>query len=251
MANSPQLRDSLGVVLARGGSKRLPRKNVLPLAGTPLVAWTCLAAMASKIDRVLLSTEDTEIADIGRSVGIDVPFTRPVELAEDFARDTDILLHAVGEAERIYNERYRTVVLIQATTPFVRPEDFDACLEKQLHGNFNCVFLARKIEEHPRWMWSVSPDGAATPYSKHALSADEQHSQNLDTVYYPNGAAWAIDLAALKARQEVYCSPLSLVEVPWEHSVDIDDKRDWAIAETVARENNINPASVRERKHDG
>jgi len=242
---TPTEKRALGVVLARGASKRLPRKNVRPLAGLPLVAWTCRAAMASSIDRVILSTEDAEIAEIGRAAGVDVPFTRPAELAEDFARDTDILLHAVDSAERIYNERYRTVVLIQATTPFVRPEHFDACLERQSGGALNCVFLARKVEDHPRWMWTADEQGHAEPFMAGALSADEQHSQNLRPVYYPNGAAWAIDLATLRQREEVYCGPLGLVEVPWEFSVDIDDARDWAVAEAVATECKIEPVAAR------
>lgn len=246
MSSQPVQRTALGVVLARGSSKRLPRKNVRPLAGLPLVAWTCRAAMASKIDRVILSTEDAEIAEIGRAAGIDVPFTRPAELAEDFARDTDILLHAVDSAERIYNETYRTVVLIQATTPFVRPEHFDACLDRQLNGGLNCVFLARKVEDHPRWMWTAEDDGRAAPFMTGAMSADEQHHQNLRPVYYPNGAAWAIDLATLRAREEVYCAPQGLVEVPWEFSVDIDDARDWAVAEAVAAECKIEPVPIGE-----
>lgn len=182
MTADPAEIPALGVVLARGSSKRLPRKNVRPLAGLPLVAWTCRAAMASKLDRVLLSTEDAEIAEIGRAAGIDVPFTRPAELAEDFARDTDILLHAVDRAERIYNERYRTVVLIQATTPFVRPEHFDACLDRQLSGGLNCVFLARKVEDHPRWMWTADDDGRADPFMTGVLSADEQHRDRKSVV---------------------------------------------------------------------
>ncbi|WP_425403021.1 cytidylyltransferase domain-containing protein [Hwanghaeella sp.] len=244
-AGQPAERISLGVVVARGASKRLPRKNVRPLAGLPLVAWTCRAAMASKIDRVILSTEDAEIAEIGRAAGIEVPFTRPVALAEDYARDTDILLHAVDSAEEIYNERYRTVVLIQATTPFVRPEHFDACLDRQLSGGFNCVFLARKVEDHPRWMWTADDAGQAEPFMTGSLSADEQHSQNLRPVYYPNGAAWAIDLKTLRAREEVYCAPLGLVEAPAEFSVDIDDARDLAVAEAVAAECKIEPVAVR------
>ncbi len=236
---------SLGVVLARGGSKRLPRKNVLELAGTPLVAWTCRAALASHIDRVILSTEDSEIAEIGLEAGIDVPFARPAELAQDFARDVDIVLHAVDAAQAHYREEYDVVVMIQATTPFVRPEHFNAALDRLQDGDCACVFTARKAEDHPRWTWRVLENGHAEPYLGTALTADEQHGQNLPPAYYPSGAAWAVRISEMRKQDAVYCTPLGLVEMPWHFAVDIDDERDWAIAETVARQFEIGPVAPR------
>ena len=232
----------LGVILARGASKRLHRKNVRPLAGLPLVAWTCRAAQASRIDRVILSTEDAEIADIGKAAGLEVPFMRPAALAEDYARDVDILLHALGSAEAHFGETYETVVLIQATTPFVQPQHFDACLAQLEGGPFACVFSARKAADHPRWTWRVADDGHAEPYVGTDLRAEEQHGQLLPDAYYPTGAAWAVRVEELRAQDAVYCTPLGLVETDWQFAIDIDDECDWAIAETVVETYRIKPA---------
>src|SRR5262245_14661230 len=90
---------SLGVIVARGASKRLPRKNLRPLLGLPLVAWSVRAALASRLDRVVVTTEDPEIAEVARREGADVPFMRPEELAADYARSDDILLHALAATE--------------------------------------------------------------------------------------------------------------------------------------------------------
>ncbi len=234
---------SIGVVLARGGSKRLPRKNVQPLVGFPLVAWTCRAALASRIDRVILSTEDEEIIGIGRNQGIDVPFTRPTALAEDFARDIDIVLHAVDECQSIYQEAYDIVVIIQATTPFVRPDQLDACVERLEVSNFACVFTARKVEDHPRWAWTIRSSGQAEPYMG-KLTPSEQHGQNLPVAYYPSGGAWAVRVAAMRQQQTVYCEPLGIVEVPWQYAVDIDDDRGWMIAEAAARKYKLRPVDL-------
>ena len=235
---------SLGVVLARGASNRLPRKNVRPLAGQPLVAWTCRAAMASRLDRVVLSTEDPEIAQIGREQGIDVPFLRPTSLAEDFARDVDIVLHAVDACQEYYGETYDVVVMIQATTPFVRPEQFDACVRRLETNDLACVFAAREVHDHPRWAWAIDANGEATPYMHEDLTPEEQHSQNLPAAYFPTGAAWAVRVAAMREQNTVYCRPLGFIEVPWELAVDIDNERDWIIAEAVARHYELEPTNL-------
>jgi len=232
---------TLGVVFARGGSKRLPRKNVRPLAGHPLVAWSCRAALASGIDRVVLSTDDDEIAEIGRRTGIDVPFRRPAALAEDFADWVDVILHAVGESETYYQETFDVIVLLQPTTPFIEPAHIDACIARLENDNLNCVFTAREAAEHPRWMWTTDDKGIASPFMNSILSADEQHHQNLTTVYYPSGAAWAIRIEAMKSQGTIYCGPHGIVEMPWERSVDIDTELDWTRAETLAAEYGFQP----------
>jgi CMP-N,N'-diacetyllegionaminic acid synthase len=232
---------SLGVVLARGGSTRLPRKNARALRGIPLVAWSCRAAMGSKIDRVVLSTEDNELAEIGRQQGIAVPFVRPAALAKDFARDVDIVLHAVNACQAAYKERYDAVVMIQATTPYMRARHLDACVDQLFRDNLACVFTARRVSEHPRWMWVVSTDGTAKPYLESRLSSDEQHRQNLNEVYYPTGAAWAVRTDEMVRQDAVYCEPTGFVEMESKYSIDIDTAEDWALAESIGEIHGIAP----------
>ena len=234
---------TLGVVLARGASKRLPRKNVRDLRGLPLVAWSCRAVMASRIGRVVLSTEDSEIAEIGRRQGIAVPFVRPAALAEDFARDVDIVLHAVRACQELYDEHYDVVVMIQATTPYMRARHLDSCVERLDRGGLACVFTGRRVKEHPRWMWTAGDDGVARPYAAGRLSADEQHGQNLGAVYYPTGAAWAVRADEMARQDAVYCDPTGLVAMEAEFSIDIDTAEDWAVAETIGELHRIAPES--------
>src|SRR5262245_23004085 len=119
---------SLGIIFARGGSKRLPRKNVKPLLGLPLVGWMCRAAAASTLSRAIVSTEDDEIAAICEENSVAAPFRRPAALANDFASSPDILLHAIEAMERIDGRRYDVAALLQPSTPFALPEHIDACL---------------------------------------------------------------------------------------------------------------------------
>lgn len=234
---------SLGVIFARGGSKRLPRKNVRPLAGYPLVAWSCRAALASAMDRVVLSTDDDEIAGIGSDVGIDVPFRRPAALAEDFADWVDVISHAVDACERHYSENYDVIVLIQPTTPFVQPAHLDACIERLAKENLNCVFTARKANEHPKWMWVADKAGHARPVMDTIPSADEQHHQNLSDVYFPSGAAWAARIGEVRDQGTIYCSPHGIVEMPSERSIDIDTEFDWQQAELMAAKCEFTPTA--------
>lgn len=234
---------SLGVILARGKSKRLPRKCLLDLNGIPLVEWSCRAAATANLTRVILSTEDEAIAACGRSAGVEVPFVRPAALAEDFASDIDIVTHAIHAAEDHYGETYQTVAIIQSTTPFIRPQHINECLDRHISGKFGCVFTVRKIADHPRWAWIMNEDGTAQPYQGISLRANEQHRQNLENVYYPNGGVWVVSPELLQEQRTIYCSPLSMVEMPWEISIDIDDLNDLLIAGLVAQKYGIQPAS--------
>lgn len=232
---------NIGVILARGASKRLPRKNLHLLGGLPLIAWTCRAACASTIDRVIVSTEDSGIAEIAKSHGVDVPFIRPNELAEDYARDVDIVLHAVDAAQHYYGEMYDTVTVIQSTSPFVRPEHIDACIRRYSKGDSSCIFIARKVQDHPRWTWIADDEGNARPFIGEALTADEQHSQNLVKLFYPTGAAWVANIEEVRAQDTIYCGPIGLVEIPWEYAIDVDEIYDLLIAETLAKHFSILP----------
>ena len=123
----------VAVIPARGGSKALPRKNILPLAGKPLLAWTILDAIAAKrVDRTIVSTDDAEIAGVARTWGAEVPFTRPAELATDSASTEVVLQHALLWLEREERARVDVIVLLEATSPLRAPGLVDgvvACLD--------------------------------------------------------------------------------------------------------------------------
>ena len=120
----------LAIILARGGSKGIPRKNILSVAGKPLLAWTILAAQAAeKIDRVVVSTEDKEITQVARGYGAEVPFIRPQELAEDDTPDLPVFMHILEKLKEHEGYEPHLVVQLWATSPYRKPGDIDKAIE--------------------------------------------------------------------------------------------------------------------------
>jgi CMP-N-acetylneuraminic acid synthetase len=235
---------SLGVICARGASKRLPRKNVRPLNGTPLVAYCCAAARESRIDRVIVSTEDAEIAAVCAAWGVPAPFVRPEALASDYASSPDIVGHALDWMEHHDGGRFDVVVLLQPTTPFVLTEHIDACLDELERSRAACCFTARAVADPPQWMFVQDGDGAARPLLGRAIEGDQEHSQRLAASYIPNGAAYAVRVDAMRAQNRIICDPARLVVMQPERSVDVDDDLDWIYAEAVARKFGFTPPSA-------
>jgi CMP-N,N'-diacetyllegionaminic acid synthase len=226
---------ALGIIPARGGSKRLPRKNLLPLNGQPLIAYMIGAANASSLDRVVVSTEDEEIAEVGRRFGGDVPFRRPAALAEDYAQDADILLHAHDTVAAAEGRGYEIVVHLQPTTPFVLPETISACVEVLKTSAANCCFAARKVSEPPQWMFERDADGTATPLLARKPAGEEIHTQKLAMPYFPTGAAYAVRTDILRSERSVFVDPLRIVEMDPLRSMDVDEEVDLIIAEQIAK----------------
>jgi len=226
---------ALGVIPARGGSKRLPRKNILPLNGQPLIAYMIGAAKASSLDRVVVSTEDEEIARIARSCGGDVPFRRPDALAEDYAQDVDILLHAHDALLEQEGQGYDIVVQLQPTTPFVLPETISACVEALRMGTANCCFSARKVSEPPQWMFRRQPDGNVVPLLDKRIEGDVIHTQWLDVAFFPAGAAYAVRTDVLRRVRTLFVDPVRIVEMDPHRAVDVDEEIDLILANAIAK----------------
>ena len=226
----------LGVITARGGSKRLPRKNVLPLAGRPLIAWTIDAARASGVFAdVLVSTDDEEIAEVARQAGALVPWLRPAELASDTATSVSVLKHAWSWYAR---ERgpVSAVVLLQPTSPFRTAASIRGAVEQFRAG--------QGTAPHP--VVSVSP-AAQPPHWTFRLEGDVMHpflgwdplqlrSQDLPPAYAHNGAVYVIpssdlaaDLPLLRPGVRSFVMPDSA------EALDIDTADDWTAAEQLAR----------------
>ena len=131
----------LGLIPARGGSKGLPRKNIRPLLGKPLIAWTIEQALASEyLDRVVVSTDDEKIAEISRKYGAKVPFMRPKESAADEARRIDVVLHAIDWMEKNDNS-YDLIMLLQPTSPLRTSEDIDKAIKLFISKKADSLFL--------------------------------------------------------------------------------------------------------------
>jgi CMP-N,N'-diacetyllegionaminic acid synthase len=237
---------SIGIICARGASKRLPRKNVRLLNGVPLIAYCCAAARLSRLDRVIVSTEDAEIARVCRENGVEAPFVRPDELASDYASSPDIIGHALGWLEANEGARYDVFVLLQPTTPFVLPDHIDACLDAMAEARVACCFTARGVADPPQWMFRIDDAGDAAPLLGKAITGDQEHSQHLDAAYIPNGAAYAVRPVAMRAQNRIICEPSRLVLMPTDRSVDVDDELDWLYAESVAKARSFAPVSAKQ-----
>ncbi len=223
---------SLGVIVARGGSRRIPRKVLQSVAGTPLLAWCARAARQSRLQRIVLSTDDEEIAALGRSEGIEVPFMRPAALAGDFVCNDDVVLHAMAALDAEFD----IAVLLQPTVPFMLPAHIDACLDSVEAGEAACCFAAKPVREPPQWMFTQAADGALSLLMGGALAGDRQHTQKLAPHLLPAGAIWAIRSATLKTTGRIYSEPLRAVTMEPERAVDIDEPEDLAVAEAYARQ---------------
>jgi CMP-N-acetylneuraminic acid synthetase len=230
---------TLTVIVARGKSKRVPRKNLRPILGHPIIGWAVRAAKASRTDRVIVSTEDEEIRSVSRQYGGDVPFLRPDHLADDFAEEVDIIQHAL---QHLYDEGdapYDKVLLQQPTTPFVHPDDFNALLDKVQSAGAASGFLARTVREPPRWMWTTDKDGMAVPFLDGVIRPTEQHTQKLPELLFPSGAGWVVSVDALNEQRSVYASPVVIQTMSEGRSIDIDEELDFIMAESIARQFNI------------
>ncbi|MBI3637457.1 MAG: acylneuraminate cytidylyltransferase family protein [Candidatus Rokubacteria bacterium] len=199
----------LGVTPARGGSKGVPRKNVRPIHGRPLIAWTVEAAKASRlIDRYIVSTEDPEIAAVARSLDVEV-FDRPRELADDLTTTVDVLRHMLTHVEA------NTVVLLQATSPIRSAGLIDHCIERffetgadSLATGFMCKFV---------------------PYGKNT-----RRRQDLEGFFYDDGNVYVIRADILRAGDR-YGTHLEHVLLEREQNVEIDDEFDFWLAEEVLK----------------
>src|SRR3989344_3100429 len=174
----------LCIIPARGGSKRLPGKNIKLLNGIPLIGYAIRAAKGSQyIDKIIVSTDDEEIARVSREQGADVPFMRPAELASDTATVVEALQHAVEQTE-VDGEHFDLVVLIQPTSPGVLARDVDEAIEKLEESGANSCVSVCEITDRPEIMYRLAHDGRVTPYVAEAA----WRSQDMQELYRLNGA---------------------------------------------------------------
>jgi CMP-N,N'-diacetyllegionaminic acid synthase len=229
----PESGGTIGIIVGRGGSKRLPGKMLLPVMGHPLIAYTVRTARASRLDRVILSTDDEGIAETGRRYGAETPFRRPDYLAADFVTNDMVMRHALNWIAEHEGRHYDIAVLLQPTVPFLWPEDIDRCLDEMTNSDSNCCFTATEVSQRPEWMFTRQPDGSVDLLIGGSLTNDRQHTQKLADLVIPNGGAWAVHAEALRQGAHIYTPPFRIVSVPAERSVDIDEEIDLMIAEAV------------------
>lgn len=222
----------LAVIPARGGSKRLPRKNVRHLSGKPLIAWTIEAAnQCHYIDRTIVSTEDEEIAAISRRFGADVPFARPLHLASDDVTTIDVILNVVATLSSS-NEKYDYVVVLQPTSPLRTSKHLTEAIELMLEKNARSIVSVSPAEHHPLWCNTLPDDLSMTAFVR--AEVRNKRSQDLPIYYRLNGAIYICAVELLEHERTLLPSVDSIAyRMSPEVSLDIDSKDDFMHARCI------------------
>lgn len=222
----------LGLIPAKGGSTRLRRKNILPVGGKSLLEWTVDAALESGVlDRLVLSTEDDEIARLGRDAGADVPFMRPPELARDPAGVVDVALHALGELSEL-GEHYTTLVILLPTCPLRGADDIRAATRLFAEKQASFLMSVGPYDHTPFAALQLDKDGLLHPYFPEFTG---RKGPEMPAAFRPNGAIHVLDVEAFRRERSYFAQPLVAYVMPAERSVDIDSAMDLAVAEAVYR----------------
>src|SRR5690554_631278 len=216
--------DILVVIPARGGSKRLPRKNVLPLAGKPLICWTIEAALEAKLNaRIMVTSDDEEILAIARqyqSQGV-IAYKRPDELATDTASTADVLIDAV-KVEQAAGHDPKTLVLLQPTSPLRNAEDIRAALDVYREGGCEDTVVTVCEVDHPTaWVGTIGEG-----WRLEGIDLSGKRSQDYRKEYRLNGAVYVASVSELCKRGNIFTDELRASEMPRERSMDIDEKMD-------------------------
>ena len=226
----------LAIIPARKGSKRLPNKNIIDLCGKPLIAYTIEAALGSSyIDHVLVTTDCELIASIAKKSGADVPFLRPDNLATDKSTSMDVVFHALNISESIYGV-IDYIVLLQPTSPLRTYEDIDNALKKLDTVSLGSVVSVCKTAHSPLWTNTLPYDLSMKNFLKHEYQ--EKRSQDLPTFYSLNGAIYVSTKVSLDKYKSFLNSETYASVMDSDNSIDIDNLRDFQLAEIILNETN-------------
>jgi len=224
--------NNLCIIPARGGSKRIPRKNIKEFCGKPMIAWSIEAARASKcFDRIIVSTDDDEVADVAKNYGAEVPFTRPSALSDDHATTTAVIAHAIGwQIEHFQAPSY--VCCIYATAPFVQADDIKRGLETLKNADAEYAFSVTSYAFPIQRAIRITPEQRVEMFQPEHL---ETRSQDLEEAWHDAGQFyWGIASAWLESKPvfSKYAIPIPL---PRYMVQDIDAPEDWIYAELMMR----------------
>ncbi|NWG87665.1 MAG: acylneuraminate cytidylyltransferase family protein [Hydrogenophilaceae bacterium] len=224
----------LALIPAKEGSRRLPAKNILPLAGMTLLERTIRAARkAGLFQRISVSTESEKVAAIARQAGVEMPFMRPAELARDPAGVVEVALHALDEWER-RGEAFDTLVILLPTSPFRQAADITGAMETYLRLEVDFLMsvvrevhspLASLVRENERLL-PLHPEWLNRTGARATAAAPD--------LVRCNGAVTVVDVARFRKERNYYAYPLGAYEMPVERSLDIDTELEFAFAEFLA-----------------
>ncbi|WDP89762.1 MAG: acylneuraminate cytidylyltransferase family protein [Desulfobacter sp.] len=221
----------LGVIAARGGSKGVPRKNVRRAGGKPLIAWMIEAAGRSRLmDRLILSSDDSEIIRVAGQYGCEAPFVRPAHLARDESSVSDVIVHAMESVPG-----YDFVMLLQPTSPLTRAEDIDGCIESCINSSSDAMVSVTQVDKSPYWMFHM--DGTAMLKPVLGERYLNKRRQDLPVSYLPSGAIYMARSSWFMANRSFYSDTTRGYVVPAERSLDIDTESDLRYFDWITKAN--------------
>lgn len=226
----------LGLIPARGGSKGLPRKNIRPLLGKPLVGWTIIQALNSRyLDKVIVSTDDLEIARISRNFGAEVPFLRPKKFAVDTAKSIDVIKHALGYF-RNKGIEFDYLALLEPTSPLRKKEDIDEAIKKLIDNQEKAdslISVGEAVFSHPIIMKRINSSGYVSNFIKNVWVPCRR--QDLPAAYFPYGVIYLSKKSTLlKTRTFYQRKTLPYLIERWQN-YEIDDFFDAVCIEAIAK----------------
>jgi N-acylneuraminate cytidylyltransferase len=225
--NHYQSQKNLCIIPARGGSKRIPRKNVKDFLGKPIIAYSIETALESNLfDEVMVSTDDDEIAEIAKNYGAKVPFMRSEENADDFATTADVLIEVITNYQKL-NKYFNIACCMYPTAPLIKQEylkkSYDLLIEKKFDSVFPIVkfsypiFRALKIEDNKtRMIWEENL---------------KKRSQDLPEAFHDAGQFYWFDVKKLLSNNILFSENAGAIEIAETEVQDIDNETDWKIAE--------------------
>lgn len=221
----------IAVIPARGGSKRIPQKNIIDFMGKPIIAWTIEAAQKSKLfDRIIVSTDSSEIANVAKNYGLDMPFLRN-EKSDDMSTVTEATIVAIHQAETYYNEKYDVVIQLMANAPTRDENDIIDHYKNFVESKKTFQISSFKFGwMNPWWAFKINKNGSHEWMLEQGIG---KRSQDLEELFCPTGAIWIAKVEALKKIGTFYGPEYSFCEINWKHAVDIDNFEDLEFAKAV------------------
>lgn len=218
----------IGIIPARGGSKRLPRKNTLSLCGKPLIAWTIEAGLKSKyIDKLIVTSDDDEILKISRDYGADI-IKRPYKLATDTATTFDAVKHVLENT----GQNYDYIVLLQPTSPLRNEKHIDDAIKLLFQKKADAVISVCEVDNSPLWCNTLPTDGSLKGFLKEDVI--NKRSQDLDKFNRINGAIYICQIDKLLENKSFFLKDNIFAYVmDKKHSIDVDEEIDFYVAETI------------------
>ncbi len=227
----------LFVITARGGSKGVPRKNIRKIGGIPLIAYKIIAAQKCKYpNRIVVSTDDEEIASVAREYGNVVPFMRPDELATDTSSSMDVVSHALEWVKSNDSELYDYICLLEPSSPFSTFEDLNNALECMETAEADTLLGMKEVEVSRDFIFELDDNGGLSYFYESVQKMSGVRRQDQKPQYTMNGCMYIARMEYFEKNKSFHSINSRPYIMPWERSVEIDTEQDLKYAEYLVRE---------------